>query len=109
MGIARFLIYIVSIFVTAYILPGVIVQGVGTAVVLAIVLGVLNFFLKPILILFTLPINILTFGLFTFIINAFLILLASNIVPGFYVNNFGWALLFAVILSIVFSFLSKLS
>ncbi len=97
----RWLISSLAVFVTAYILPGVHVDGWITAFVVAVVLGVLNLFLKPLLILFTLPINILTLGLFTLVINAALILLATRIVPGFQVNGFWWALLFSLALTLV--------
>ncbi len=109
MNILRFALYVISIFITAYILPGVFINSIGTAIVLAVVLGILNFILKPILVILTLPINILTLGLFTLVINAIIILLATKIVPGFSVDGLGWAILFAIILSIVFSFLSKLA
>lgn len=98
-----------AVFVTSYVLPGVQVESFLTAVIVAVVLGVLNVFIKPILIILTLPINILTFWLFTFVINAALVLLASAIVPGFKVNGFLWALAFSLVLSIVSSFLNSLA
>lgn len=91
----------VAVILTAYLLPGVTVSGFLPALLVAIVLGFLNAFVKPILVLLTLPINIITIGLFTFVINALIILLVSQIVPGFRVDGFWWALLFSVILSIV--------
>ena len=97
-----------AILVTAYILPGVQVQSLGAALVAAVVLGVINAFIKPILIIFTLPINILTLGLFTFVINAFVIILTANLVSGFKVDGFWWALLFSIILSLINSFLHRL-
>lgn len=103
------LVNAISVFVASHILPGVEVRNFATALIVAIVLGVLNTFVKPILILLTLPINILTLWLFVFVINAFLILLASVIVPGFKVNGFFWALAFSLVLSIVSSFLNSLS
>lgn len=99
----------VAVFVTAYILPGIKVNDFFTAIVVAIVLGVINAFLKPILIILTLPINVLTLGLFTFVINALLIMLTSFLVPGFYVANFWWAILFSLVVSLVTSFLNSLS
>ncbi len=87
--------------ITAYLLPGVSIATPLTAVVAAVVLGILNALLRPLLLLLTLPVNILTLGLFTFVINAFVVMLASQIVPGFAVASFGWALLFSLILSIV--------
>lgn len=98
-----------AVLISAYILPGVKVDGYVTALIVAIVLGVVNAILKPILLLVTLPINILTLGLFTFVINAILIILVSNIVPGFKVESFWWALLFSLVLSVINSILHKLT
>src|SRR5690606_12989827 len=70
-----------------------------TAIVLAVVLALLNFLVKPILILFTLPVTILTLGLFLLVINALIILFAENLVPGFQVAGFWWALIFSLLLS----------
>lgn len=91
----------VAIMISAYILPGVEVAGWVAALVLAVVLGAINAILKPLLILLTLPINILTLGLFSLVINAALVMLAAYIVPGFSVAGFWWALIFALVLSIV--------
>ncbi len=101
------IVYALAILVAAYILPGVHVDSFWVALVTALVLGILNALLKPILIILTLPINILTLGLFTLVINALLILLASHIVNGFRVDGFWWALLFSIILSIISSFFSN--
>src|SRR3989338_1475300 len=103
----NWLISALAIIITAYILPGVHISGFGTALIAAIALGILNAFIKPVLLLLTLPINIFTLGLFTFVINAFIILLVSNLVSGFKVDGFWWALLFSIILSIVNSFFTK--
>lgn len=100
------LISVAGILIAAYLIPGVSVEGWTSALVLAIVLGVLNTFIKPILVLLTLPFNILTLGLFTLIINVALIMLASYIVPGFAVTGFLSALLFGVVTSLVGSFLA---
>ena len=97
-----------AVMATGYILPGVHVSDFFTAVVVSIVLGILNTFVKPVLVILTLPINILTFWLFTFVINAVLVLVASAIVPGFKVNGFWWALAFSLVLSLVSSFLNSL-
>ena len=96
-----------AVLVSAYLLKGVQVNGVMTALVVAIVLGIANVVLKPIFILLTLPITILTFGLFLFVINALLVLLVSEIVPGFAVQNFWWALIYSLVLSLVNSFLNS--
>ena len=91
----------VAILITAYILPGVHVSGIFTAFVLAVVLGVINLVLRPIFIFLTLPLTILTLGLFILVINALLILLASYIVPGFFVASFWSAFLFGIVLAII--------
>jgi putative membrane protein len=99
--IANWLIATLAVVVTAYLLPGVYVEGVLAAVVAALVLGIVNVFLKPIVVVLTLPINILTLGLFTFVINACLVLLTAMVVPGFGVDGFLWAAMFSLVLSIV--------
>lgn len=91
----------IAVFVTASILPGVRLQSFGTALVVAVVLGAINTFIKPIVFLLTLPINILTLGLFSFVILGLLVLLVSAIVPGFHVNGFWWAVAFALVLAII--------
>lgn len=98
-----------AVLISAYILPGVKVDSYFTAVVVAVILGLVNALLKPILIIITLPINILTLGLFTFVINALLIQFVATVVPGFIVSGFWWALLFSLILSLVNSFLHSLT
>jgi putative membrane protein len=90
-----------SILIAAYLIPGVRVAGVWSALILALVLGLLNILIKPLLMLLTLPINILTLGLFTFVINALIIMLASSIVKGFEVGGFINALLFGIVLTII--------
>ena len=98
-----------AVFISAYILPGVHVDGFVTALVAAVVLGIANILVKPILLILTLPITIITLGLFYFVINALIILLVAKIVPGFKVDGFWWALIFALVLSIVGSFLNSLT
>jgi len=98
-----------AVFVTAYILSaGITVPTIWMSIVVAIVLGVLNTFLKPLLLLLTLPVNILSLGIFTFFVNAFIVMLASWIIPGFVVVSFWWAMLFSVILCVVSMFLNLL-
>lgn len=92
----------------AYLLSGGIhVASFTTALVIALVLGIINVVLKPILLILTLPINLLTLGLFTLVINAILIMFTTVIVPGFIVDNFWWALIFGLILSVINSFLHQ--
>lgn len=105
--ITHWLLSAIAIMITAYFLPGIIVEGFLTALVVAVVLGFFNMIIKPILIVLTLPINILTLGLFTFVINAGLVKLTSNLVDGFAVTSFWWALLFSLILSLVSGILNR--
>ncbi len=105
--IIHWLVAAVAILITAYLLPGVEVSGIVAALILAIVLGAINAFLRPILILLTLPVTILTLGFFVLVINGLLVMLASSIVPGFAVANFWWALLFGIVLAIISSILES--
>ena len=97
----RWLILSAAIMFAAYLFPGITVQGFGTALFAALVLGILNAFFRPILIILTLPINILTHGLFTFVINAFLLMMTSGVIGGLHVAGFGSALLGSLIISLV--------
>ncbi len=97
----RLLITTIVFLAAAYVFPGIHVANFWAALVAALALIIVSFFIKPVLIVLTLPINFITLGLFTFVINASLILLVSLIVPGFTVDGFWWALLLAVILSVV--------
>ena len=97
----HWLIRALAIGITAYLLPGVRLSGFAAAIVTALVLGLVNTFIRPLLLLLTLPLNILTLGLFTFVINAALIMLTSAVVPGFVVAGFGWALLFSLVLAVI--------
>lgn len=99
--ILNWLVSAVAILVAAYVLPGIQVDGLLVALILAVVLGAINAFLKPLLILLTLPVSVVTLGLFVFVINALLVMLAAAIVPGFAVASFWWALAFSIVLSVV--------
>lgn len=106
MGILiRLILMALATFATAYILPGAKVESFITAIILAIVLGLLNVIVKPVLSILSLPVTILTFGLFTLVINGLIILLASKIVPGFYIAGFWWAVLFSIVLTLISSLL----
>lgn len=104
----HWLVNAIAVAVAAYVLPGVAIAGIVPAFVAALVLGIINTLLKPVLILLTLPVTVLTLGLFLFVINAALVMLASRLVSGFEVANFWWALLFSIVVSIVSSFLHSL-
>lgn len=97
----NWLLSALALLVAGYILPGVHVDGFFIAMVVVIVLALVNAIIKPILFILTLPVTIVTLGLFTFVINALMILLVDAIVPGFSVQNFWWALLFSIVLSLV--------
>ncbi len=97
----RLLVNTLLIFALAWALPGIGISGFWTAVVVAIILGFLNLFVRPILIIITIPVTILTLGLFLLVINAFIVWLVGEIVSGFYVRNFWWALLFSLFLSLL--------
>ena len=103
--IIRLLISAVSVFIAAYLLPGVGVESFLTAVIVAALLGLLNAVVKPILVILTIPITLVTFGLFLLVTNAIIILFADSLVSGFSVDGFWWALLFSFILTIVNSLL----
>ena len=103
------LVSAVAVLVTGRVLSGVRIDGFGTAVVVAIVLGLVNGVLGPLLMLLTLPINMLTLGLFTFVIMAGLVMLTDALVPGFKVASFWWALGFALVLALVNSALHSLA
>ena len=105
--ILRLLITAAIAFILARILPGIEVSSYGTAIWFAIVLGLLNIFLKPLLILLTLPLTLVTFGLFLFVINTITVLVASDWVKGFKIHSFGDGLLFSVILSFITSLISR--
>ena len=77
------------------------VSGFGAALIAALVLGLLNAVIRPVLILLTLPVNLLTLGLFTFVINGFLFWATAEVLEGFAVRSFGWAVLGAIVYSLV--------
>ena len=106
--LARWLLNALAISVAAYVLQGVHVNNFYAALAAAFILGIINITIKPLLILLTLPITILTLGLFTFVINALMIMLAAQFVPGFTVDSFWWALGFSIILSVINYFLYKI-
>lgn len=99
--VIRTLVQAIAVFLTAYILPGVVVVSFGTAVLVAILLAVANTVIKPLLFILTLPITILSLGLFSFVLNALMVLLVDWIVPGFSVGTLVNALLFSIILAVI--------
>lgn len=108
--IIKLIISTLAVLISSYLLPGVSIDGNNffTALLVAAVLAFLNSVVKPIMIVFTIPITVFTLGLFLLVINACMILLASKLVDGFHVDGFWWALLFSFILSFVTSILESL-
>lgn len=97
----RWLTLTVSIIVTAYVVDGIQVDGFWSAFLAAAALGILNAFFRPIILILTLPINVLTMGLFTFVINALLLRMASGVITGFHVQGFWSAVFGALLISVV--------
>lgn len=100
MYFTQWIISTLAIIIGAYLLPGVSVTFIG-ALVTAVVLGIINLFIKPIITILTLPITVVTLGIFYLVINATMIMLAGVIVPDFTVDSFWYALLFSIIVSLV--------
>ncbi|MCE7067469.1 phage holin family protein [Dyadobacter sp. CY326] len=99
--IIRLLVSTLAILIAAHLIPGVVVASTTTAIIVAIVLGLLNTFLKPVLQILALPITIMTLGLFYFVVNVFIIYLATYLVDGFSISGFIPALLFGLVVSVV--------
>jgi len=97
--ITRWLVITVAILLSSILIPGIRVDSLITVLIAAAVLGLINVFVKPILIILTLPLNIITLGLFSFIINAFLLMLVAHFVRGFEVDAFFTAFLGALVIS----------
>jgi len=99
--ITRIIISTISIMVVGYILPGVVVSSVYTAFIVAIILALLNSIVKPILIILTLPVTILTLGLFLLVINGFIVLIANHFINGFSVSSLFIAIVFSLLVSLI--------
>jgi putative membrane protein len=108
-SIIQFLLTGLAVLLTAYLLPGVHVEHYGHALLVALVLAIANVILKPLLIIFTIPLTIATLGLFLLVINAIIIIFVDYFVPGFRVDGFWWALAFSLILSIFNSLFTDLT
>lgn len=104
--VLNIIISTLAVLITQWILPGVKVDDMMSAVLAAIVLAFLNSVVKPILTILTIPITLFTFGFFLLILNAFMIIITSKLISGFHVDGFWWALLFSLILSLVSSILN---
>ena len=107
--LVRLVINILTLMIVASLLPGVVVADWWAALVAAVVIGVINTFLKPIILLLTLPLSIVTLGLFALLVNVLLLMLAAYLVPGFTIDGLLTALLASILISLVSSFLGKLA
>jgi putative membrane protein len=105
---AAWLINAVSLLLVTHLLPGIAVRGLGTALVVALVLGLVNVLLRPVLMVLTLPVNILTLGLFTLVVNGFCFWLVAEVIRGFHVAGFVYAVLGAFVYSVISSVASSL-
>ncbi len=97
----RWIVITTAILLAAVILPGIHVESLAAALAAAAILGIINTFMRPVLLILTLPLTVLTLGLFAFIINALMLLLTAAFVPGFKIDGFGWAFLGALIISVI--------
>jgi len=97
----KWLILTISIMIASYLIEGIKVSGFFSAFFAAAILGILNVFFKPVLLILTLPVNILTLGLFTFVINAMILMMASGVIKGFYVSGFWSAVFGSIVISII--------
>lgn len=104
--LGEWIIRTLILLITAYIVPGFKIDSYVTAFLVALVLGVLNMFVKPILVLFTLPATVLTLGLFLFVINALLLILAASLVRGFQISSFGTAIVASIVITILSTLLN---
>lgn len=99
--ILKWILSAVAVLIAAYLLPGVDVESFWAALIVAVVLAIMNATLKPLLVILTIPITVVTLGLFLLVINAIIILLIDAIIAGFHVSNFWWALAFSLIISVL--------
>lgn len=104
----RWVLFALALLFTAWIVPGISFANFQTALLAALVMGLINLFIRPIILIFTLPLNLLTLGLFTFIINALMFLLVAKIVAGFVITGFLAALLGSIVLSIISIFINRI-
>ncbi|MDZ7673190.1 MAG: phage holin family protein [Halanaerobiales bacterium] len=105
--LAKLIITMAALFITSYILSGMSIQGLFSGFVAALILGIANVIIKPIFIVLTLPLTLITMGLFLFIVNGLMLWLAAAIVPGFFIAGFWTAVFGSIILSIVTWFLNS--
>ena len=110
MRLIRYLIVnVAALLITAYLIPGFLVEDFMAAVVAAVVIGIINTLVKPVIQLLTLPLTILTLGLFSFVLNVIFLIIAAEVTPGFDIATIGAAVFGSIVLSVVSSFLSMLT
>lgn len=105
--LVRLIILVVAGYVASYIIPGIKIDSPQSLIVVSIVLGIINAFIKPILVFLTLPLTVLTLGIFLLILNGLLVLFVGNVVPGFHVAGLFPAILFSIVVSLTSSLLEK--
>lgn len=101
--VVRWVMSGVALYFTAYLIAGIELEGFFASLIAALVLGLVNAFIRPVITILTLPLNILTLGLFTFVINGFMLWVVSTTIAGFYVENVFFAGIFGAILMSIFS------
>ena len=106
--IANLLISALAVYLTAWLLPGIVVKSFWSAMGISLIIGLLNVLVRPLLTLLTIPVTIVTHGLFLFVIDALIIMLAAKLLDGFIVNGFWWALIFSIIVTSVTNFLYRI-
>jgi len=106
--IGMLLLSILSLATTAFVIKDINIASLQSALVAALFISIINTFFKPILLLLTLPLNIMTLGFFTFLLNGFLFIIVSWLVPGFSIDSYLWAIIGAAIYSLVMTFLSTI-
>lgn len=104
----KWVLFAGALLFTAWVVPGISFVSFTSALLAALVMGLVNIFVRPILLILTLPINLLTLGLLTFVINALMFLFVAKLVPGFNVNGFMAALLGSIVLSIISIFINRI-
>ena len=106
--IVRWVLNALALYIVATILPGIHLSDFGSALVAVVIIGLVNVLVKPILFLLTIPVTVITFGLFAFVLNALMLMLASALTPGFKIDGFGTALLGSILLSLITTVLYSL-
>lgn len=106
--LASLVVNVIAFYVTAYVVPGFEINGWELLLVVAVVWGIIAMLIRPLIVMLTLPVNVMTLGLFTFVINGLLLMLTANFVNGFNIESFSIALIAAVVLSLVNMFLGAI-